>query len=311
MGRVCILLATYQGGTFLQAQLDSLAAQIHRDWQLVVSDDGSTDETHSILGQFTAEMAATGRQVTVQDGPRTGGAANFLTLLGQAPDADWVALSDQDDIWLEHRLTQGIAALQDLPADRPALYCSATIVTDIDLSNERPSRHQPKPPGFRNALLQNIAAGNTILLNRAAMRIIRDLAPGAAKIHGTAVHDWWLYQIVTGAGGQVIYDPRPTLYYRQHGKNEVGANEGLAAALFRFRFMLAGRLHRWTEANLKALALAEPYLTPENRQLVAEFAALRKRWLLPRLWRFSRLGLYRQSRLAQATMWVALALGKL
>lgn len=308
---VCILLATYQGAAFLPEQLASFAAQTHDAWQLVVADDGSSDGTQQILDRFAAEQAAEGRKVSRRYGPGRGATANFLTLLSGAPDVAWIALSDQDDVWFEDRLARGITALADLPTEVPALYCSATEVTDTALQHPQPSPDVPKPPGFKNALLQNIAAGNTILLNRAAAQLARRLAPRAAEIPGLAVHDWWLYLIVTGAGGQVIYDPAPTLFYRQHQGNQIGVNRGLGAALFRLSLLFRGRFRDWTDANLTALAQAEGHLTDENRALVAAFADLRRAPLIERLQGMRRLGLYRQSRAAQITLWLALVLGKL
>ena len=307
---VSILLAVRNGAAFLGAQLDSFATQQHTDWQLLASDDGSTDESPRLLAEFAVRMQASGRPVRCIDGPCAGGPANFLWLLAQSPDLPWTALSDQDDVWMPDRLSRGIAALQALPGETPALYCSATTVVDERLENPRPSRRVPRPPGFRNALLQNIASGNTILLNRAAARLARTAAPAVAGVEGLPVHDWWLYQLISGAGGTVIYDATPTLYYRQHGRNQIGANRGLHAGMSRFRILLGGRLQRWNTANIAALRAAPALLTPENRALSEAFAALRERALWPRLRGFARLRLYRQSPVAQAAIWLAVALGR-
>ena len=306
-GQVCILMASYNGAAFLPAQLESLTAQTHRDWQMIVADDGSDDATTDIMAAFGERLAAEEpARIKLCAGPGKGATANFMALLANAPDRDWIALADQDDVWMPDRLSRGISALSALPPDQPALYCSRTLVTDIALQNPRPSRAVPRPPGFRNALLQNIAAGNTILLNRAAMNLVR-----RCGMPDIPAHDWWLYLLVSGCGGRVIHDPEPTLYYRQHGGNEVGVNRGWRASRTRLAMLLAGRLARWCDANLAALETVKPHLTPENRSLVAEFAALRRAPLWPRLRRFGKLGLYRQNRMGQAAMWVALALGRL
>ena len=305
MAKLAILLATYQGAPYLSAQLESFAAQSVSDWRLIASDDGSSDGTLEILEGF-----ATKHPVTRLEGPRLGATANFLSLLARAPDAQWTALSDQDDVWLPDRLARGVAALQGL--EGPALYCSATEVTDATLGHPSPSRSVPKPPGFRNALLQNIAAGNTILMNRAALDLARRHAPAVMQqVPGLAVHDWWLYQLITGVGGQVIYDPTPTLLYRQHGGNEIGVNRGARAALNRLMFLLSGRYRHWTEANLTAFQIAWEDLTPEVQRIVQDFAALRRMPLIPRLRAFRRLRLYRQTRVAQLTMWLGVLLGKI
>ena len=306
--QVCILMATWNGADHLQAQLDSFAAQDHPDWRLIAADDGSGDATLSILQEFAARSP---QGVTLTRGPGRGSAANFIALLADAPDCDWIALADQDDVWLPDRLSRGIAALSGHSGDGPALYCSATLHCDADLQNPHPSRAVPRSPGFRNALLQNIAAGNTILLNRAAAELVRKTAPAALEIPDLVAHDWWLYQLISGAGGTVIYDSHPTLYYRQHGRNQVGANAGFRAGRTRLAMLLKGRFSAWNRANIAALRAAKAHLTEENHALLEAFAQMRAQPLVARLRAFGRLRLYRQTRIGQAAMWVANALGRL
>ncbi len=92
---VTILLASYRGASFIEAQLDSIAAQTHRNWRLIVSDDGSDDETRDIAADFAARRPA--GQVRIIDGPRRGATQNFLHLLSAATDG-MIAFCDQDDV---------------------------------------------------------------------------------------------------------------------------------------------------------------------------------------------------------------------
>ena len=87
------------------------------------------------------------------------------------PDS-WIAFADQDDQWLAGKLSRAIAALAAKDPEVPALYCSRTWITDENLRGRRLSPSRPKPPGFANALVQNIAGGNTIVLNGAASKLI-------------------------------------------------------------------------------------------------------------------------------------------
>lgn len=310
-GHVAILMGVYNGAIDLPAQLQSFAAQSHADWQLIASDDGSSDDSDRILRDFAKAQAAQGRVVTRLMGPKRGFAANFLSLIAAAPaKADWLAISDQDDVWLPDRLVRGIAALSGLPDARPALYCSQTWIVDENLKNPQLSVAFSRPMGFHNALVQNIAPGNTILLNRAAAELARAAAPEAATVSGLPAHDWWLYQLITGAGGTVIRDPEPTLYYRQHSGNLIGANQGWRARWWRIRMVLDGRFGKWNTANLAALQASSARLTAENRALLETFSDLRSRALPGRLRAFARSGLYRQSTLGQAAMWLALMLGR-
>ena len=311
-GSVVILLAVHNGAEFLRAQLKSFSTQTYRDWRVFAGDDGSTDDSRQILTDFAKQSLIQGNHVDIVEGPCAGtSSVHFLSLLEHAPDAPWLAFSDQDDVWLPEKLERAVAALRPLDPARPALYCSRTWVTDADLANPVLSRNYTRPPGFRNALLQNIAAGNTIVLNRAAVDLARRAAPPAMRPPGVQGHDWWLYQLITGVGGEIIQDSTPTLYYRQHGRNLVGANHGFAAAIKRTMAVVNGVYLRWNAANIAALEPVSNLLTPENRALLRGFADLGKSPLLTRIRRFRELGLYRQTRFTQAAVWVALLLRRL
>jgi len=304
---VVILLAVYNGGDYLSDQLQSIAAQEHQSWQLLASDDGSTDNSRDILEEFAAT-----HPVTCVTGPGTGAAANFLSLIRQARDhvatGHWMAFCDQDDVWLPDKLSRGIAALGDQEDPCPALYCSRTWITDTALHERRISAPRPRPPSFRNALVQNVASGNTILLNPAATRLV---AEAAQQVERVVVHDWWVYQLITGAGGRVVHDDTPTLLYRQHDVNQIGSNDTRLARLRRIRQLLEGHFRDWNAVNIAALSRLEEYLTPENREILAEFSAMRRGPMPGRLRRLWRLGLYRQSRISTFALWLSLVLNRI
>lgn len=305
---VAILMATYNGAAHLPAQLESIAAQDHANWSLVVSDDGSQDSTRRILDEF----AATGYRVTVLPGPGRGAAANFMSLLRRAPEhapaGSFLALSDQDDVWMPDRLSRGLVALGQGAPDRPAVWCSRTYVTGPRLEDPRPSPPRPRPLSFRNALVQNVMAGNTILLNSGASQLASNLATMTDEV---VFHDWWLYLILTGTGALVIHDDRPSLYYRQHGANEFGANDRFLPRLARLRMLFGGRMRRWTDINLAALERARPWLTAENAALADFFANSRKAPVHARLSALRHARLYRQTRSGTAALWIVATLGLL
>lgn len=302
---ITILLALFNGARNLGPQLQSFVDQSHANWRLIVSDDGSTDAGPAIVHAFAA--AAGGRAVHLIDGPRRGFGQNFLHLLRAAgPETPYAALSDQDDVWLPHKISRGIEHLARVPRNVPALYGSRTWVCDKSLRRLRPSPLFRRPPGFRNALMQSIAGGNTMMLNRAALTLAQQAAEEASQI---VSHDWWLYQLVSGVGGRVIYDAEPTVLYRQHGANLVGANVGLKARLHRIGILLGGGFRDWNGINLRALSASAHRLTDENRRILEGFARLRAGPASGRLARMRRLGLYRQSTPGQAALFLAAPLG--
>lgn len=307
-GHVRILMCTRNGAAFLPAQLQSFLDQDHGDWSLWVSDDGSTDATRDLLAGFAA--AHPGRVARILDGPGQGSAVNFLTLAGH-PDLGPgpVALADQDDVWMPHRLGRGLAALAG--GAGPAVYASRTMLADAQLRPIRASTRHARPAGFANALVQNILAGNTLMLDSAALMLLRASLPaalaGAAQGRAVPHHDWWIYLLMTGAGARLVLDDRPGLLYRQHDGNLLGAHRGWRGGLERALFALQGGYADWIGRNLAALEAAGDLLTPRARRLVADLAALRGRRgpaALAALWRA---GVYRQGRAGQALI-AALAL---
>ncbi|UMA64722.1 glycosyltransferase [Roseivivax marinus] len=306
--RITILIAVYNGGAHLAEQLDSLAAQTHGNWRLVASDDGSADNSRSVLDAFAAD-----HDVETVDGPRAGASENFMSLLrrvGAASDGDpgWLAFADQDDIWLEDKLARSVAALAGIDPDTPALFCSRSWIADADAKPLRASPPRPRPLGFRNALVQNVVAGNTIVVTPAAARL---LCAAAAEAGPVVIHDWWVYQVMSGAGAVLIHDDTPTLHYRQHGANEIGANDSARERARRIGMILNGRYRAWNETNIAALRRSSARLLPENRERLERFAEMRRAALPLRLWKLGRLHLYRQSTMSTVALWVAALLRRL
>lgn len=299
-----VLLATWNGARHLAAQLDSIAAQA--DWdriELVASDDGSSDGTLALLAEAATKWRR-GRFEVVR-GPERGFAENFRSLMRRKVTTPFVAFSDQDDVWLAGKLSAAAAALGT--DDAPALYCGRTLLVD---AGDRELGRSPlfsQPPGFANALVQSIAGANTMVLNRAGF----ELVGRAAERSGFVSHDWFCYQVISGAGGRVVYDAVPQVRYRQHGDNLVGANTGWPARLDRLRRAWGGRFVEWNERNIATLRATEDLLAPEARRQLAEFESARHGKLLRRLQHLRQAGVYRQTLGGQISLWAAAALGKL
>lgn len=304
--RVAVFLCTYQGQNYLAEQLDSICAQTHPNWLVVASDDGSQDETLAILESYQHRLGAD--RLIVCSGPAEGYAANFLSLAHEASiGADYYAYSDQDDTWKPDKLSRALAWLETVPANIPGLYCSRTLYISEHGRDVGLSTLFCKPPGFRNALVQSVAGGNTMVFNQAA----RDLLAKTPKGIEIVAHDWWLYMLVTGCGGRVYYDPYPGVRYRQHGSNMAGQNVTFSARMVRVKELLAGRFKKWNEINVKALGVLRDVLTEENRMVLDVFSHARKQPLVPRLVNLVRSGVYRQTLLGNVGLFVAAFFDKL
>ncbi|MGA4533310.1 glycosyltransferase family 2 protein [Ectopseudomonas chengduensis] len=306
MPKVAILLCTYHGQRYLAEQLDSFATQSHGNWEVWASDDGSKDNTHSILMAYKAQWPA-GR-LSIHFGPAEGFAANFLSLTCRAGvEADFYAYSDQDDVWEADKLSRALQWLTTVPPSVPALYCSRTRLVDAENNEIGISPLFTKTPAFANALIQNIGGGNTMVFNNAARELLREAGENKSVI----THDWWAYMVVTGCGGRVFYDSTPTLRYRQHGGNLVGMNSNWAARSKRIRMLFQGRFKHWNDCNISALLTLEHRLTPENREVLQRFADARGMSLIPRLIHLKRSGIYRQTLLGNIGLIAAAILGKI
>lgn len=285
--KVAVLLCSYNGGKFLAQQLESIAQQEGVELAIHVSDDGSQDQTQSILKAFHERW---GQQLSVVQGPERGHVHNFFSLIFADIEGDYFAYSDQDDVWDPDKLSRAVKALSSFPEDRPALYCSRSLLIDHDGALLGLSPLFLKPPAFANALIQNIGGGNTMVMNRKA----RDLlcAVGPADI---VAHDWWTYILVTGSGGSVIYDPRPSVSYRQHQDNVIGSSTSWRDRFKRFVLALRGRNRLWNTKHITALQQNRSCLTIENQRILDDFSAARDKPLPRRPLYLWRSGVYAQS----------------
>lgn len=291
-GDVAILLCTFDGARFLPAQLESIRGQTFRNWRIVASDDGSRDDTTAILAAFRDAVPGT----QALDGPRRGFRRNFLSLIcNPLADADHVAFCDQDDVWNDDKLERALRALATVPAGVPALYCSRTTLIDDAGRVIGASPLFRRPPSFRNALTQNIAGGNTMVLNRAA----RDILRAAGDSVEVPSHDWWTYIAVTAAEGHVIYDPVPTLAYRQHGANAIGGDTRRTVAN-RIAETFSRAHFRAFDAHRAALARIADLISPENRCVLQHLGRYRKAPFPSHALHFRRAGLYRQTAASDA-----------
>jgi len=192
---VTIVLSTFNGEAYLPEQLESFVQQTHEKWRLYWRDDGSRDTTVAILHDFAARQPAGRVRDFCDDQGQLGISASFLKLLQAVPAEDFVAFADQDDVWMPQKLERGLRALSRDDADLPALYCARQILADEGLAPLRESQIFPEPPGFPQALTQNIATGCTVMLNPAAARLVACSLPPKSTLH-----DWWSYIVVTASG---------------------------------------------------------------------------------------------------------------
>ncbi|MDF3822156.1 glycosyltransferase [Leptospira sp. 96542] len=287
--RVLVLLATHNGFSWLPEQTGSLLRQQDVDLKLLISDDASSDGT----GAWLKNLAASDSRVTLLPtaGPFGSAAKNFYRLL---KDADWegaqyVAFSDQDDIWHHDKLARSIALLESQGADA----VSSNVVA-VWPDGCRALVHKAQPQRKFDYLFEAAGPGCTYVMTVAFAREVRlQVDKLVALGRGLpAHHDWFCYALCRARGGKWLMDAVPTMEYRQHGGNEVGANSGARAARQRFMkirsgwyrtevlFMLrVSRESKPADPRLKVLALRLERGNFWDRCLLAlQASQFRRRW---------------------------------
>ena len=234
--RTCVLLATYNGGKWLDEQLRSIFEQSGVKVSVIVSDDRSTDSTTNIVQSWSGHAPL----ILMPGATERFGSAhrNFLRLIREAPlgDAEYVALADQDDIWLPDKLARAVHCLRTLPADA---YSSDVIAFWSD--GRRRFIRKSQPQRSHDYLFGSPGPGCTFVMPRAVFDRMRSwVAAEFDHMQGIWVHDWLIYAYARAQGLRWHIDDRPNLLYRQHGRNEIGVNDGWRAALSRLRHVRSG-----------------------------------------------------------------------
>ncbi len=223
---VAILMATYNGERFLAEQIDSILSQSFTEWTLYVLDDLSPDTTPDILRHY-AEKAS--RIRLVENREKLGAMRNFERLM-MLVEADYYFFADQDDVWTADKIEASLEELQRveiLPENKGkaiALYTDLKVV-DAELNEISPSFWQMQriQPELLTSLprlsAHNFATGCTMLFNATARR---EALPIPDKAY---MHDAWLMLTVMRSGGIILHRSQPTVLYRQHSANVVGAND--------------------------------------------------------------------------------------
>ena len=303
---VKILLCTYNGSRFLAEQLDSLEMQTHQNWMVVASDDGSSDNTIEILQQYQAKWPP--NKLDIRTSSKKNFCQNFLSLACDPQiRADYYAFCDQDDVWLPTKLS---VALENIIPNQstaiPYVYCGRTYYVTDKLKHCGLSPLFVFPRTFRNALVQSIAGGNTMIFNQATKSLIE-----RAEALDVTSHDWWTYQLVTGAEGIVYYDVNPQLLYRQHENVLVGGNNSFFAKVKRLRMLFQGCYQGWNEKNIKSLKQVSHLFTKDNQEIIKIFEQARESNLIDRLRLLNICGLYRQTKWGTLSLFIAAIIGKI
>ena len=298
-------MAHFNGSKYLEEQLQTIDQQEGVEVELVVVDDCSDVNELRFLKRQIKLLKIKTR--LIENSFNQGVAITFLgslqKLLG---NFDYYAFADQDDVWSENKLSIAIEKIGKARTDEPTLYCSRTRIIWSD-GTLGPLSQKRKSPSFRNALAQSLAGGNTMVFCPKAARLI---AKSFRKHLQYSGHDWWCYILITGAGGKIVYDPEPHIFYRQHANNLIGENNSLLSKFKRLRLLFKGTFKVWNDQNINAIRCSKPLFTPENLEIVEAFDDARGKGVFCRLRAFVKLRLFRHSLLSNCGLLVGWLFGR-
>jgi len=217
--KVLVLLSTYNGDKHISELLYSIFSQKNISVDILIRDDGSSDETITIVKEFQERNP---KNIRLIEGKNIGSCKSFISLIWLADFGyDYYAFADQDDIWLDNKLERAIKVLnQDEYYNW--LYCGNVKLVDGELKDIDFDIYSSiiVKPGFGNALIENISKGCTMVFTKELLLYVRKY-PQPKDI---LVHDLWLYQVAT-IKGHVVYDSKKTVLYRQEN-NLIGGPTG-------------------------------------------------------------------------------------
>jgi glycosyltransferase involved in cell wall biosynthesis len=250
-------MATYNGELFLRQQLDSIIAQSNQDWQLLIRDDGSDDNTVRIIEDYMSRLSDRIRLVT-DNGSHLGASLNFGKLLEYA-DTEYIMFSDQDDVWLPNKIEltlNAMKAAEQVYPDKPILIHTDLRVMDSELktiANSLWSYQKLFPEtgdDLNRIMAQNVVTGCTVMINKRAKAVSIPVPAEAI------MYDWWLALNVC-RHGKIIYVSIPTVLYRQHSGNQLGAQKARKINIVHFLKELC-RIKKLLSAHYRMLKKFDP-----------------------------------------------------
>lgn len=253
--RVAVLMATHNGINWIEEQINSILNQINVDVTIFISDDNSVDGTFDYLCKLTKKN----RRIVLLSRVKSFGSAakNFYHLMCQVnfDRFSYISLSDQDDIWNKDKLFNHMTILQKNNAEA----VSSNVVA-FWLNEKEVLIKKSQPQRKYDFLFEGPGPGCTFLITPwLANKVKYQLKNNKIASH-IELHDWLIYAICRAYKKLWLIDPSPSLKYRQHSLNVLGANFGAKAALARFRDII----NSWYRKQVKLISEVIVNISSDN-----------------------------------------------
>lgn len=239
--KVLVLMSTYNGEKYIRNQIDSILCQ-KGDIEIFlrIRDDGSRDKTIDIVNSYMSRN----ENITLIKGLNIGYVNSFFELLKTCDsDYDYIALSDQDDVWKQDKISCAIEMINKHENGKPVLYASTSYLVDDNLKKNGETQKLKKELNLYNTLIQNIMPGHTLVMNIELVMIINNHQFDYSKIY---VHDSWICNIAI-LFGSVVFDNTSHTLYRQHSGNQLGYRaKGVGWISQRLKRIITGDAYKYS-----------------------------------------------------------------
>jgi len=214
---VSIAMATYNGERYLAEQLDSILGQTHKNIELVITDDGSSDGTTDIIKNYAERYPF----IRLYQNPRNLGITKTFENALQHCTGKYIAIADQDDVWAADKLETLAASI----STEDAAYGNSLFVDaggksqGIDFKSVMHLQSYYSGAPF---LLGNCLPGHSFVMTQAFVKTLFPFPDGI-------MYDRWI-SFKAAANNGIKYTDRHLVFYRQHGRNAVGTKQNRSAA---------------------------------------------------------------------------------
>lgn len=232
---VAVLLAAYNGKEWIKQQLDSILKQHDVNITIFISVDKSNDGTYEFCCEY-ADLEP--KLVILKYGERFGGAGrNFYRLLRDVDFSgyDYIAFSDQDDIWFENKIYNAIAQIQK----NDVHGYSSNVVAFWENGRKCLIDKAQKQVAF-DFLFEAAGPGCTyVFKNELCSNFKKFYLERSDEVEDVILHDWMIYAYARSKNYKWYIDKVPSMLYRQHASNQVGANNSIKSAIKRSKQVLS------------------------------------------------------------------------